>query len=127
MREIGEAIIEKYKSCLIELVWDGLDLDKILDCRDLPPFDDLWVEKYQFISEKIKLSPLPAKEILKIDSLREFAFKCVYNQTHSSDLSACVSDDLELILNFYAIDIDDIAIENLSNAYLNKTFPYTIP
>ena len=43
MREIGEAIVEKYKNCLMELVWDGLDLDEILAYRDLPQFDDLWI------------------------------------------------------------------------------------
>lgn len=126
MREIGEAIVEKYKNCLMELVWDGLDLDEILAYRDLPQFDDLWIEKYKLISEKMKFSPLSTKERFKIDVVREFAFKCVYNQTHSSDLSACVSDDLELILNFYALNIDDIFIENLSNTYLDKNFPYTI-
>jgi hypothetical protein len=126
MRKIGEVIVEKYQNCLMELVWDGLDLDEILDCRDLPRFDNLWMEKYKLISEKMKISPLSVEERFKIDIVRKFAFKCVYNQTHSSDLSACASDDLELILNFYALNIYDIFIENLSNTYLDKKFPYII-
>lgn len=80
---------------------EDADIDTILDNRDLDIFSNPWTKAYK----EIKKKPVNGQEQEQIDAIRKNIFMRVFSKTDSSDLSAYISDDFELIC-FHLLDSD---------------------
>jgi hypothetical protein len=103
------------------------DCDSLLDLRDSSSdFDAAWQAAHE-VTEKIRFilnEPIPTT------TLRELAFKAVFDCTEHHDLAACVSDDFGLIgfagyvSSHDSIDgFRDATIEWLWHEYSNGRLP----
>lgn len=72
---------------------DEADIDQTLDNRDLHVFSNAWTSAYK----EIKIKPVTIEEQEQIDVVRKDIFMRVFSKSESSDLSAYISDDFELI------------------------------
>lgn len=100
----------------------GLDSDEALDSRDEDPFDSAWMDDFNAVeAEKGKLSK---DDLSFIDTLRELSFKSAFRASGDSEISARVSDDIELIAkNFLLHKEDSWSIQTLWQSYKNQKFP----
>ena len=69
----------------------------ILDARDRTPFDADWVQANAHLEERFQVICPPVSILSAIAKAREVAFKKVFAATGSHELSACSSDDIDLI------------------------------
>lgn len=97
-----------------------LNVDEALDLRDDPKFDTLWMNEFN----KLENESLSVTERLNVDTLREKAFKNSFKVINDSEISARISDDIELIAkNFILGKKDSWAINYLWDCYLKGVFP----
>lgn len=97
-----------------------LNVDEALDLRDDPKFDTLWMNEFN----KLENESLSITERLNVDTLREKAFKNSFKVINDSEISACISDDIELIAkNFILGKKDSWGINYLWDCYLKRVFP----
>lgn len=97
-----------------------LNVDEALDLRDDPKFDTLWMNEFN----KLENESLSITERLNVDTLREKAFKNSFKVINDSEISACISDDIELIAkNFILGKKDSWGINYLWDCYLKGVFP----
>ena len=103
------------------------DCDSLLALRDSSSdFDAAWQAAHE-TSEKIRFL---LNESIPTTTLRELAFKVVFDATENHDLAACVSDDFGLIgFAGYVSSHDsvdafrDATIDWLWHEYSNARFP----
>jgi hypothetical protein len=102
---------------------DAIDL--ILDARDCDPFDGQWVElNAKLASAKSSLDNAFATTLSDfLDEQRMSCYKYVIKQSHSSDLAAYVSEDLELILGCLVLVVCDEFLKSMIFAYSQETIP----
>lgn len=100
----------------------GLESDEALDSRDEDPFDSAWMDDFNAVeAEKGKLSK---DDLSFIDSLRELAFKGAFRASGDSEVSARVSDDIELIAKSFLLHKEDSwSIQALWQSYKSQKFP----
>lgn len=97
-----------------------LNVDEALDLRDDPKFDTLWMNEFN----KLENGSLSITERLNVDTLREKAFKNSFKVINDSEISARISDDIELITKNFILDKKDSwAINYLWDCYLKGGFP----
>lgn len=95
------------------------DIDQILDNRDLHVFSDAWTSAYK----EIKIKPVTIEEQEQIDVVRKDIFMRVFSKSESSDLSAYISDDFELIC-FHLLGSDkNTWVTALCAEYFNNQIP----
>lgn len=95
------------------------DIDELLDLREEDTFDSKWMN----IFSKIQKAEFTEEIQQYINQIREVAFMKTYQITNSSDISAYVSDDFELIAKCYVIGIDDTWMNGFILSYANGKFP----
>jgi len=101
-----------------------IDLDKALDNRDLPEFDDEWVRVFEEL-ETIKKEEGFSEENKKIsDNIREKVYLKVYGMTQDDDIAAYISDDFGLICDSELLNYKDELLEKFIKCYHNSQFPY---
>lgn len=105
---------------LKEINYAALDIDDILDNRDSEPFDSEWVRIYQVIKELKKDN----KCVDDTASVREKAFKVVYELSGYGELAECVSDDFGLIADSKAMGYSDEWLYKLIACYENATISF---
>ncbi|MFZ3576302.1 hypothetical protein, partial [Tenacibaculum finnmarkense] len=102
----------------LESILETIDLesiDDILDLRDSDSFSNLWKKAWnQIESEKINTE----KE-------REKIFKLIYSKTESGDLSAYITEDFELIMNFIGLR-ESNWVTSLCQSYFTGKIPIGI-
>ena len=69
-----------------------LDVDEILDKREMDSFDSEWVRVYQAIEDQKR-----GKNIDDTKDIREKAFMIVYQQSGCGELAGYISDDFGLV------------------------------
>jgi len=94
--------------------------DLMLTLREDVAFDSEWVRAQGIVD----CGKLATKDRDFVNAIREFTFKRAYDLTSNPDLSACVSDDFELIASAMALDIADPWINGLWDSYKKGYFPY---
>lgn len=100
----------------------GLNEDEALERREEPEFDREWVEEFERL-EKMR-EQLSEQELAAIASLREQAFKQSYRVLSSPDVSAYISDDLELIaMSLLLGETSSWALQTLKMSYDEGQFP----
>ena len=110
---------------ILKSILENIDIeniDDILDNRDNDEFSELWTNSYNLI-KKISLES-EVKE--KISEARKEIFILTYQKTNSSDLSAYISDDFDLICLQYLSETDNEWVNKLYATYLNREIPQGI-
>jgi len=106
----------------LETILNNIDIetiDEILDNRDEETFSDVWTNAY----EETKHFTIEPKLKTEIDRIRENIFKTVFQKTNSSDLSAYISDDFDLIALHLLADSKNNWIVALQETYLKNEIP----
>lgn len=99
-----------------------LNEDEALERREEPEFDREWIAEFKRL-EKMR-EQLSEQELAAIASLREQAFKQSYRVLSSPDVSAYISDDLELIaLSLLLGETSSWALQTLKLSYDEGRFP----
>ena len=99
-----------------------LNEDEALERREEPEFDREWIAEFKRL-EKMR-EQLSEQELVAIASLREQAFKQSYRVLSSPDVSAYISDDLELIaLSLLLGETSSWALQTLKLSYDEGRFP----
>lgn len=93
--------------------------DNILDNRDLTAFSDLWTNAY----EQTKQTAFNSDDKSKIDEVRKEIFMTTFSKTNSSDLSAYISDDFELIASHLLTNDNNNWVTSLCATYFDKKIP----
>ena len=114
---LAAAFNESLKAALDNI--DHEKIDEILDNRDSSTFSDVWMETYKTVEDKIT----DDETVDTISDIRKEIFVSIFRSTESSDLSAYVSDDFELISSYYIHQIENKWVTNLLFTYLNHQIP----
>lgn len=117
IHQLAAAFNESLKAALDNI--DPEKIDEILDNRDSSTFSDLWMEAYKTVEDKIT----DEETVDKISDIRKEIFVSIFRSAESSDLSAYVSDDFELISSYYIHQIENKWVTNLLFTYLNHQIP----
>lgn len=114
-----EEIIKK----LEEMDFSQMDIEGILDQRDMPAFDTGWMKVYEQLGQlkKEKVYSDADREDCKI--LRQEVFEFVYNQTEDDDLAGYISDDFGLIYDSLKLDYQSEWMDKFLHQYLNGQVP----
>jgi hypothetical protein len=99
--------------------FDTSSNDEILDNRDLTEFSDCWVNAF----EETKQNKIHLADKKKIDKMRKEIFMMVISKTNSSDLSAYITEDFELIASHLLTNVNNTWVASLCASYLNKNIP----
>jgi hypothetical protein len=94
-------------------------IDEILDNRDSNAFSDLWANAF----EETEKETLNREEKKKMDKIRKEIFMMTISKTNSSDLSAYITEDFELIASHLASNSKNTWVASLCATYLNKKIP----
>lgn len=110
-------------SLLPDVLFDGLDIDELLDAR-ADSFDDGWIRSAEAIVAAWQQFSDVTRHSSAIDAVREAAFKRTFNASHGHhDLAATVSDDFEIICKRYLLGIELPFISGLQEAYDTQQIP----
>ena len=97
-----------------------VSVDDALDMRDSEPLDSKWMSNFERL-EKVSISN-EEKEL--VNSVREKAFKLSFQVIGESEISSCVSDDIELIAKDILLgNKDRWTITYLWSLYRKGIFP----
>ncbi len=110
-------------NCINKIAFDSIDLDTILDCRDLPPFDSNWVKCYNEIENELVKNPLSNEDLSTIDIIREKAFKAVSSLTSQHEIASYISDDFDLIAKSMALSSNNAFATVLYKSYCDGKIP----
>ncbi|WP_018883130.1 hypothetical protein [Paenibacillus massiliensis] len=113
----NRAITPEYYEFLREL-----NEEEALERREEPEFDQHWVAEFERLEKSRE--QLSEQELAAIHSLREQAFKQSYRVMSSPDVSAYISDDLELIaMSLLLGEASSWALQILKLSYDEGQFP----
>lgn len=113
----NRAITPEYYEFLREL-----NEEEALERREEPEFDQHWVAEFERLEKSRE--QLSEQELAAIHSLREQAFKQSYRVMSSPDVSAYISDDLELIaISLLLGETSSWALQMLKLSYDEGQFP----
>lgn len=99
--------------------FDASSTDDILDNRDLTTFSDLWTNAYNDTKQSI----INSDDKNKIDEIRKEVFMATFSRTNSSDLSAYISEDFELISAHLLTNDNNKWVTSLCATYFDKKIP----
>ncbi|MEK3786859.1 hypothetical protein [Paenibacillus sp. FSL K6-1230] len=113
----NRAITPEYYEFLREL-----NEEEALERREEPEFDQHWLAEFERMEKSRE--QLSEQELAAIASLREQAFKQSYRVMSSPDVSAYISDDLELIaISLLLGETSSWALQMLKLSYDEGQFP----
>ncbi|EHR8835721.1 hypothetical protein ABJ851_000600 [Shigella flexneri] len=97
-----------------------LNVDNALDLRDDSQFDERWMCEFNTVQRRSY-----SDEVINvIDTLREKSFKLAFRITANSDISARISDDIELICKRMVMgEQQSWSVKGLWSCYCNGQFP----
>lgn len=93
MNEAIQQLSDLFKRSTQNIIANIEDIDAVLDNRDADAFSDPWNEAYRETAD----TTIAGVEEEQIRNIRKAIFLQVMSKTKSSDLSAYLSDDFELI------------------------------
>lgn len=99
--------------------FDDCDIDELLDKRDDEVFDGEWIKAYSELNK----NDYTDAEKKEIDVTREKSFLMAYNNSGSSDIASCVSDDMEIICKAYFMNYNNAWLNSLIMSYAHGEFP----
>lgn len=98
----------------------AVDTEGLLALRHNNVFESEWLR----VHESLRLAVVASSaERSIVDSIRELAFKRVFNAVQDPDLAAYVSDDFGLIASGLVVGLDDPWLNRLWTQYQSGTIP----
>ncbi len=117
MNQALQQLHSRIATILIAAIFDGDDIDDLLDLREHEPFDSSWVAADKALDEYRSRVSLDAESLSLIDQIREHAYKRVYTLIQNPDAAAFVSDDFGMIATAVALDFRHDFIVSLWSDY----------
>lgn len=96
------------------------DWEALFDRREQPAFDNDWGRVFQTLHKMSYQNPVDEAEIT---SLRELAFKAMFQLTKNAEVAAYVSDDIGLIADALAKAMISTYCDQLLASYKAGRFP----
>ncbi len=107
-----------------EGAFDGLQLDAIMDRRDLPEFERQWNRDADTVFAMWEGVPPATAKKTQIDAVREYVFKRVFKISGGHDETAgAVCDDFELICKAAVVGTRSPFLEHLVSCYQQQRIP----
>lgn len=114
-----EEIIKK----LEEMDFSQMDIEKILECRQMPSFDKEWMKVYEKLNKLKKVKAYTDVDQEDSRTLRKEVFEFVYDQTEDDDLAGYISDDFGLIYDYLKLNYQSEWMEKFLHQYLDGQVP----
>ncbi len=114
--------LQRFFISSLEQILTDLDvalIDEILDDRDFTSFSQSWEDAFGHIEEK----KFTVDEKNNIDKTRQEVFMMTFSKTNSSDLSAYISEDFELIASHLLANTNNTWVTSLCATYFEKKIP----
>ena len=96
------------------------DWEVLLDRREQPAFDNAWGSVFQTLNKMSYQNPMAETEVT---SLRELAYKAMFQLTENAEAAAYVSDDIGLIADALAKALMSTCCDQLLASYTAGRFP----
>lgn len=116
---IAQMLLDQLNTAMFE----GLELDHILDQREDEAFDQEWSRVYREVEELKREKGYPEEAEQLCGQIRKEAYLSVYKAYPDSDLAAYVSDDFGLICDSEQLGYEDRWLDALIKAYEEGTIP----
>lgn len=100
-------------------IFYNCDFDELLDLRDEECFDSEWMRVYNLLNNMV----VDKSYYQIIDEIRKETYLRAYKESNSSDIASCVSDDFELIVKAYILNVDDQWLNSIIMLYAKSIFP----
>lgn len=108
---------------LEQMDFNDLDIDDLLDNRDLAVFDTEWIRVYNVVESLKNEENYSEEENKNNTKLREQVFQMIYEFTNDSDLAGYVSDDFGLISDARLLGYNDLWLDKMVACYEKGSIP----
>lgn len=108
---------------LEQMDFNDLDIDDLLDNRDLAVFDTEWIRVYNVVESLKNEGNYSEEENKNNTKLREQVFQMIYEFTNDSDLAGYVSDDFGLISDARLLGYNDLWLDKMVACYEKGSIP----
>ena len=108
---------------LEQMDFNDLDIDDLLDNRDLAVFDTEWIRVYNVVESLKNEGNYSEEENKNNTKLREQVFQMIYEFTNDSDWAGYVSDDFGLISDARLLGYNDLWLDKMVACYENGSIP----
>lgn len=108
---------------LEEMDFNNLDIDELLDNRELAVFDAEWIRVYNAVESLKNALNYSDAERENNSKLREQVFRMIYEFTNDSDLAGYVSDDFGLISDARLLEYSDLWLDKMIACYEKGSIP----
>ena len=110
----------KDKKIINEKMFEGKDIDALLDSRDEEIFDTQWTN----VSAKVEGIGFTPEVSEKLQELAKESFLVTnYSLGTQAEISGYISDDFELIWKCFMLEIDEPWLNSLIMSYAKGIFP----
>ncbi len=110
----------KDKKIINEKMFEGKDIDALLDSRDEEIFDTQWTN----VSEKVEGIDFDPQVSKKLQELAKESFLVTDKSLGTqAEISSYISDDFELIGKCFMLEINDPWLNSLIMSYAKGVFP----
>ena len=116
-------MLEDILKKLEEMDFSQMDIEKILEQRDMPAFDKEWMKVYEQLAQLKKEKTYTDTDKEDCEILRQEVFEFVYDQTEDDDLAGYMSDDFGLIYDSLKLDYHSEWMDKFLQQYLNGQIP----
>lgn len=129
MYQIEFSILQKgYKmkrliKVLEQIDFSNLDIDELLDNREVAVFDAEWIRVYNAVESLKNALNYSDAERENNSKLREQVFRMIYEFTSDSDLAGYVSDDFGLISDARLLEYSDFWLDKMIACYEKGSIP----
>lgn len=114
-----QKLIEK----LEQINFNTLDIDELLDNRDLDVFDTEWNRVYREVEELKNAENYTKKEIEQNKKIRRQVFLLIHELTYYTELAEYISDDFGLIFDAARLGYKDLWLDKLVSCYEKGIIP----
>lgn len=101
----------------------NLDIDELLDNREVATFDTEWLRVYNAVESLKNALNYSDAERENNSKLREQVFRMIYEFTSDSDLAGYVSDDFGLISDARLLEYSDFWLDKMVAYYEKGSIP----
>lgn len=108
---------------LEQIDFNNLNIDELLDERDLAVFDTEWIRVYNAVESLKNAENYSEAESKNNNKLREQVFRMIYEFTNDSDLAGYVSDDFGLISDAKLLGYSDCWLNKMTACYEKGRIP----
>ena len=115
--------MQKLFEKLEQINFNSLDIDELLDNRDMDVFDTEWNRVYREVEALKNAENYTKEEIEQNKKIRRQVFLLIHELTDYTELAEYISDDFGLIFDAVILDYKDLWIDKLVSCYEKGIVP----